>query len=71
MTDDQHPLTTMPRSAWPAILRNARAIVEAHEGGDECQMCPAYAPGQCARLMAALRAVVDPEMLAAEREVQR
>ncbi|MFK3982788.1 hypothetical protein ACI2K4_20715 [Micromonospora sp. NPDC050397] len=68
MTDpDQHPLTIMPRSVWPAILGGARATVEAHEGG-ECQMCPAYAPGQCTRLLAAQQAVVDPLLLHAEQE---
>ncbi|MFK3981789.1 hypothetical protein ACI2K4_15605 [Micromonospora sp. NPDC050397] len=65
---DQHPLTIMPRSVWPVILGMARSTVAAHEGGEECRMCPSYPAGRCARLVAALRAVVDPEMLAAERQ---
>ncbi|MFK3980746.1 hypothetical protein ACI2K4_10275 [Micromonospora sp. NPDC050397] len=71
MTIDRHPLTIMPRSVWPALLGIARATVAAHERGEECRLCPAYPMGRCPRLAAARQLVLDPEMLAAEREATR
>ncbi|MFI6757941.1 hypothetical protein ACIBF5_02175 [Micromonospora sp. NPDC050417] len=68
---ERHPLTIMPRSVWPAMLGNARATVAAHEGGEECRLCPAYGRGRCARLRWARQMVADPEMLAAEQAARR
>ncbi|MFK3980936.1 hypothetical protein ACI2K4_11225 [Micromonospora sp. NPDC050397] len=68
---DQHRLTIMPRSVWPAMLGNARATVAAHEGGEECRLCPAFPAGRCTRLAWARLIVADPEMLAAERQAVR
>ncbi|MGW4462551.1 hypothetical protein [Micromonospora sp. NPDC004704] len=65
-----HPLTTLSRSLWPALLGIARATVEAHERGEECKLCPSYQAGRCSRLAGARRLVADPQMLAAEREAQ-
>lgn len=62
--------TMLPPSLWPALLGNARAIVEAHRDEQECGLCPAYPDGECARLAWADRLLADPMMLAVERDVR-
>ncbi|MGW4466056.1 hypothetical protein [Micromonospora sp. NPDC004704] len=70
-TDNKHPLTRFSPSLWPALLANTRRIVTRHESGEECEVCPCYRPGRCARLGAARRLLADPEIVAAEQEAGR
>ncbi|WP_329105948.1 hypothetical protein OG792_34075 [Micromonospora sp. NBC_01699] len=71
MNTQQHPLTRASRYLWPALLGIARVTVARHEQGEECGLCPCYKPGRCSRWRWARLMVVDPEMLAAERQAAR
>ncbi|MFI6757617.1 hypothetical protein ACIBF5_00540 [Micromonospora sp. NPDC050417] len=62
--------TIMPPQVWPAMLGNARAIVEAHLNEQECGLCPAFRRGKCGRLAWATRMLADPVMLAVERAAE-
>lgn len=68
MNELQQWFSRFSRSLWPSLHGIARVIVARHETGEECGLCPCYAPGRCSRLRWARQLVTDPEMLTAVKQ---